>query len=130
MIRGICLSTVAFMMLAAPAFAQDAAPDSTCMEPMSPAMPNGATAAREEVIAAAAAVKTYVTAADAYQECLNVEFNALVEQNKKDKKVMSGAENRTRIARINASQKAKEDLGKAYGATAADYRKAHPPAPR
>jgi len=130
MIRGICLSTVAFMMLAAPAFAQDAAPASTCMDPMVPTMPDGATAPAADIRAAATSVTTYVKEADDYQLCLNVEFNALVEQNKKEKKVMSGAENRARIAKINASQKAKEDLGKAYGVTAADYRKAHPPAPR
>ncbi|MSP95600.1 MAG: hypothetical protein EXR00_10055 [Alphaproteobacteria bacterium] len=126
MIRGICLSTVAFVMLAAATFAAE----NTCALPMVPAMPDGATASRDQVIAAAASVKTYVTASDTYQECLNVEFNKMIEQSKKDKKVVGPEANAEREARIAANQESKVKLGEAYTATAAAYRTAHPPAPR
>ena len=126
MIRGICLSTVAFVMLAAPTFAAE----NTCALPMVPAMPDGATAPAADIRAAAASVTNYVKESDAYQECLNIEFNKMIDQSKKDKKVVGPEANAEREARIAANQESKVKLGEAYTATAAAYRTAHPPAPR
>lgn len=126
MIRGICLSIVAFVMLAAPAFAAESA----CKEPTSPAMPDGATAPAAEIRAAAASVTTYVKDSDVYQECLNVEFNKMIEQAKKDKTPVGPEANKEREDRIAANQASKVKLGDSYNATAAAYRKAHPPAPK
>jgi len=105
---------------------------SACMDPMVPMMPDGKTAERDAVIAAAAAVKTYVAQSDEYQNCLNAEYEAYVKglatqkpPGKLDPKV-----NAEREGKITANQKSKETLGAAYGATAAAYRQAHPPAPK
>ena len=126
MIRGICLSTVAFVMLAAPAFAAESA----CKEPVVPTMPDGSVAARDDVIKAAGSVKAYVTESDTYQECLNVEFNKMIEQAKKDKMPVGPEANKAREDKIAANQASKVKLGEAYSATAAAYRTAHPPAPK
>ncbi len=127
MTRGLCLSTAALVaMLAVPALAQESA----CMTPMSPAMPDGKTADRDAVIAAAAAVKTFVAQSDEYQNCLNAEYEAYVNKVKADKGKMDPKVNTAREAKITANQTAKENLGKAYTATAAAYRQAHPPAPK
>ena len=132
MIRGLCLTTAVVVgvlggtglaIYGGPALAASA-----CMDPEVPAMPDGKTAERQAVIDAAAAVKSYVAKSDEYQTCLNSEYEAYVKglaaqkpPGKMDPKV-----NSEREAKINANQKAKENLGKAYGTTAAAYRQAHP----
>ena len=127
MIRGLCLSTAALVaLLAVPAMAQESA----CMTPVSPTMPDGKTADRDAVIAAAAAVKTFVSQSDEYQSCLNAEYEAYVKKVATDKGKMDPKVNTAREAKITANQTAKENLGKAYTATAAAYRQAHPPAPK
>ena len=122
MIRGICLSAAAIVMLAAPALAAESA----CMEPTAPKMPNGRTAPAAEVIAAANAVKAYVADSDAYQQCLNDEYNAIVEAANADKKPVDPKLNTERERKINANQTNKEKLGQAYNKVATDYRSAHP----
>jgi hypothetical protein len=112
------------MMLAAPAIA--AAPDAACKEPTSPAMPNGKTAPAKDVIAAANAVKAYVAASDAYQECLK-EAVEKMETDAKTNKVEVDAKLKSNLeAKGDANQAKKEQLGAAYAATAAAYRTAHP----
>ena len=110
-----------------PALAQSA-----CMEPAVPTMPDGKTAARAEIIAAAGAAKEFMSKSDEYQGCLNAEyeaaFNAAKAEVAKDKaKAAAVAKlNTDREAKITANQKKKEDVGKAYGATAAAYKQANP----
>jgi hypothetical protein len=138
MMRRICLSA-AFVMLAAPAFA---AADDACINPTAPTMPNGKTAAREEVIAAANNVKAYVAESDKYQECLkgiiegiDQDYAKAEAQAKADKKTVAAKvkadfskSKSDLVKKGEANQTAKEKLGAAYAATAAAYRTAHPPA--
>ena len=124
MIRGICLSAAAFVLLVAPAFA--AAPDEACKEPTVPTMPDGKTAPAKDIVAAANAVKAYVAASDEYQACLKKVVDDMEDAAKKakvavDPKVKADLEDKG-----DANQAKKEGLGAAYAATAAAYRAAHP----
>jgi hypothetical protein len=133
--RGLCLLTVALAALAAPALVPALA-QSACVEPAAPTMPDGKTAARAEIIAAAGAAKEFVTKSDEYQNCLNAEYETTVKaaleavkaKDKSKPPVDAKALDTERQAKILANQKKKEEVGKAYGATAAAYKQANPPA--
>ena len=127
--RALWLLAIAVPALSAPvllpAFAQSA-----CMEPATPTMPDGKTAARAEIIAAAGAAKEFITKSDAYQSCLNAEYEAAVKTGQaaaKEKKQPFDATklNKDREDKIAANQKKKEEVGQAYGATAAAYKAAN-----
>src|SRR5262245_23277785 len=128
--RGLWLFAVVVPAFVAPAFMQALA-QSACMEPAIPAMPNGKTAQRAEIIAAAGAAKEFITKSDEYQGCLNAEYEAAVntgQADAKEKKQNFDAKklNSDREAKITANQKKKEDVGKAYGAAAAAFKQANP----
>jgi len=98
-------------------------------------MPDGKTAARAEIIAAAGATKEFVAKSDEYQSCLNAEYETTVKAalaakkaKEKGKEVDAAKLNSEREAKISANQKKKEEVGKAYGATAAAFKQANPPA--
>ena len=133
--RGLLVLAVALPALAAPAlipaFAQSA-----CMEPGAPTMPDGKTAARPEIIAAAGAAKEFMTKSDEYQACLNAEYETTVKaaleavkaKDKSKPPVDAKALDTDRQAKILANQKKKEDVGKAYTASATAFKQANPPA--
>ena len=60
------LAAVLLVAGAAPAFAED-----TCQAPPVPVAVDGTTVARDQLVAAIAAVKTYIAASDTYQQCIN-----------------------------------------------------------
>ena len=130
--RALWLLAIAVPALSAPvllpAFAQSA-----CMEPTTPSMPDGKTAARAEIIAAAGAAKEFMTKSDEYQGCLNAEYEAAVKTGQaaaKEKKQPFDAKNlnKDREEKIATNQKKKEDVGKAYTASATAFKQANPPA--
>lgn len=130
--RGFWLFAVVVPALAAPALIPALA-QSACMEPAVPTMPDGKTAARAEIIAAAGAAKEFMTKSDEYQGCLNAEYETTVNKMKadaaKDKTKLDATKiNADREAKITANQKKKEEVGKAYGAAAAAFKQANPPA--
>ena len=128
--RALWLLAVVVPALSAPVVVPALA-QSACMEPAVPTMPNGKTAARAEIIAAAGAAKEFMTKSDEYQGCLNAEYEAAVNAGQaaaKEKKQAFDAKqlNADREAKITANQKKKEEVGKAYGTTAAAYKQANP----
>jgi hypothetical protein len=132
--RGLLVLAIALPAFAAPAL-MPALAQSACMEPAAPTMPDGKSAARAEIIAAAGAAKEFMTKSDEYQACLNTEYETTVKaameaaKNKdKSKQVDAAKLNSEREAKITANQKKKEEVGLAYGATAAAYKAANPPA--
>jgi hypothetical protein len=128
--RALWLLALAVPALSAPVIVPAVA-QSACMEPAVPMMPDGKTAARAEIIAAAGAAKEFMSKSDEYQGCLNAEYEAAVNAMKaeaakdKTKAVNAKQLNSDREAKIEANQKKKEDVGKAYGATAAAYKAAN-----
>jgi hypothetical protein len=128
--RALWLLAVVVPALSAPVVVPALA-QSACMEPAVPTMPDGKTAARAEIIAAAGAAKEFMTKSDEFQGCLNAEYEAAVNAGQaaaKEKKQAFDASklNKDREAKITANQKKKEEVGKAYGATAAAYKQANP----
>jgi hypothetical protein len=128
--RTLWLLAVAVPALAAPVLLVPALAQSACMEPAAPTMPDGKTAARAEIIAAAGAAKEFISKSDEYQGCLNAEYEAAVNAMKaeaaKNKKSVDATKlNADREAKIAANQKKKEEVGQAYGATAAAYKAAN-----
>jgi hypothetical protein len=127
--RALWLLAIAVPALSAPVIVPAVA-QSACMEPAVPTMPDGKTAARAEIIAAAGAAKEFMTKSDEFQGCLNAEYEAAVNAMKaeaakdKSKAVDATKMNKEREDKITANQKKKEDVGKAYGATAAAYKAA------
>ena len=126
--RGLLVLAVALPALAAPAL-MPALAQSACMEPSTPSMPDGKTAARAEIIAAAGAAKEFMTKSDEFQLCLNTEYETAVKANEKNKDKSKAPDfvkmNSEREAKITANQKKKEEVGQAYGATAAAYKAAN-----
>ena len=130
--RRLWLLAVVVPALGVPAM-MPALAQSACMEPATPTMPDGKTAARAEIIAAAGAAKEFITKSDEYQGCLNAEYEAAVNAGQaaaKEKKTSFDATklNKDREAKIATNQKKKEDVGKAYGVAAAAFKQANPPA--
>ena len=134
--RGLWVLAIALPALAAPGLLPALA-QSACMEPAAPSMPDGKTAQRADVIAAAGAAKDFVAKSDEYQNCLNSEYETTVKaavaamkakDKDKSKQVDAAKLDAERQAKISANQKKKEEVGLAYGATAAAYRAANPPA--
>jgi len=124
MTRGICLSTVALVMLAAPAFAQD-----KCSAPIAPVVPNGRTASVSDLVQANKDVVAFIKASDDYQSCLLADLQSQIDAAKDDKdnkKGLDPAIKKAIEAKGDANQKLKESVGKAYNAAAAAYKQAHP----
>lgn len=131
--RALLLLAIAVPALSAPVLVPALA-QSACMEPEVPTMPDGKTAARAEIIAAAGAAKEFMAKSDEYQGCLNAEYEAAVNAMKaeaakdKSKAVDATKMNKDRELKITANQKKKEDVGKAYTASATAFKQANPPA--
>src|SRR5260221_419613 len=81
MTRGILLTAAAFVMLAAPAFAQD-----KCSAPNAPAIPNGKTAATAELVQAQKDVVAFIKSSDDYQVCILAAITASENEAKENKK--------------------------------------------
>ena len=131
--RALLLLAIAVPALSAPVLVPALA-QSACMEPAVPTMPDGKTAARAEIIAAAGMAKEFMSKSDDYQLCLNTEYEAAVNAMKaeaakdKSKAVNAKQLNADREAKIVVNQKKKEEVGKAYTASATAFKQANPPA--
>ena len=121
MTRGILLTAAAFVMLAAPAFAQD-----KCSAPNAPVVPNGRTAATAELVQAQKDVVAFIKSSDDYQVCILAAITASENEAKENKKAPDPAIRKALEAKGDANQKLKETVGKAYNAAAAAYKQAHP----
>ena len=121
MTRGILLTAAAFVMLAAPAFAQD-----KCSAPNAPVVPNGRTAATAELVQAQKDVVAFIRSSDDYQVCILAAITAAENEAKENKKAPDPAIRKALEAKGDANQKLKETVGKTYNAAAAAYKAAHP----
>ena len=121
MTRGILLTAAAFVMLAAPALAQD-----KCAAPVAPVVPNGRTAATAELVQAQKDVVAFIRSSDDYQVCILAAITAAENEAKENKKAPDPAIKKALEAKGDANQKLKETVGKAYNTAAAAYKAAHP----
>ena len=122
MIRGICLTATALVLLAAPAFAQDKCGPA----PAAPTVPKGKDATVQQLNAAATDIKAYVKSSDDWQTCLKTDLDAQMAAAKDAKQPFDNKIKVAIEAKGDANQKDKERVGKEYTAAVADWRKAHP----
>jgi hypothetical protein len=110
---------VMMIALAAPAWAQD-----QCVAPTVPALPDGAKAAPNQIVAAQNDIKAYAAAADNYQACLAQELarqKDLAKQNNVefDPKIQTALETKRDAQRKDAGR-----VAVAWGATVEAFNKA------
>ncbi|HWY62360.1 MAG TPA: hypothetical protein VNW15_10715 [Rhizomicrobium sp.] len=121
MLKKLGFVTVLLMAGVAPSFADD-----TCQAPPVPASVDGATVAREQLVAAIAAVKTYIAASDTYQACIADYLAAQKVQADKDKKPVDPAIIQAEGDKVTANQNNKQKIGDAINVSIGAYKKAHP----
>lgn len=121
MIRGLTFSALALVALTSPAFAED-----SCTTPHAPVVPDGATATKEQVLAARTEVTSFIKASDEYQACLQAYYDKELAQAKKDKKKVDSAIEASFKSKGDANQKDKERAGNDINAAVKAYNAAHP----
>jgi len=121
MIRRISFAAAAFVALAAPAMAQD-----SCVTPHAPTIPDGATASRDEVLAARTEATNFIKISDEYQVCLQAYLDKEVAQAKKDKKPLDPSIEASFKSKGAANQKDKERVGQEINASLKAFNAAHP----
>ena len=121
MLKKIGFAAVLLLSGVVPSFADD-----TCQAPPVPASVDGATVSREQLVAAIAAVKTYISASDTYQACIADYLAAQKTQAEKDKKPVDPAIIQAEGDKVTANQNNKQKIGDAINVSIGAYKKAHP----
>jgi hypothetical protein len=111
----------AVLAFATPSFALAA-----CQRPSAPAAVDGATATKEQLMAAKQAVLDFMGASDAYQACELKDIAAQRAAAKAAKTELDPAIAKAADARIGENQSDKERVGGEFNAAAKAYRAAHP----
>ena len=121
MLKRFALGAALLMAGAVPAFAED-----SCPVPPTPAVVDGATASREQLVAGIGAVKTYIAASDTYQACIADYIKVQTAAAAKDKKPLDPALIQTEGDKVTANQTSKQTVGDAINVSIGAYKKAHP----
>ena len=121
MLKKFGLGAALLLAGAMPAFAED-----SCAAPLVPAVVDGNTASRDQIVAGIAAVKAYIALSDDYQACIGDYLTAQKAQADKDKKSMDPALSRAESDKITANQNSKQAVGDAINVSIGAYKKAHP----
>jgi alpha-beta hydrolase superfamily lysophospholipase len=121
MLKRFALTAILLVVGAVPAFADD-----TCQAPPVPVAVDGATASRDQLVAAIAAVKTYIAASDTYQTCIGDYLAAQKVQADKDKKPVDPATIQAEGDKVTANQNNKQTIGDAINVSIGAFKKAHP----
>jgi hypothetical protein len=111
----------AMLAFAAPSLALAA-----CQRPTAPATVDGATATKEQMMAAKQAVIGFMGASDDYQACELKDLAGQRDAAKAAKTVLDPAIAKAADARIGENQSDKERVGADFNAAAKAYRAAHP----
>lgn len=122
MLKKMGLAAAAFgAMGAVPAFADD-----SCQAPPVPPSVDGATATRDQLVAAVNAAKSYISASDAYQQCIGDYIAAQKADAAKNKTTFDPAIEQAETAKVDANQASKQRVGDAVNAAVGAYKSAHP----
>jgi hypothetical protein len=120
MLRNFGLAALLLATCAVPAFADD-----TCQVPPVPAAVDGATASRDQILAAQTSVKSFLTTSDTYQQCVKTYIDTQNAAADKDKKPHDAVMIQTEGDKITANQNAKQKVGDDFNAAVAAYKAAH-----
>ena len=115
------LALGAALAIAAPRLALAA-----CERPTPPAPVDGATATKDQLLAAKGLVSDFITASDTYQSCILADVDAQQAAAKKAKTKLDPAVKKAADAAINANQADKEQVGQAFNASVKAFKAAHP----
>jgi len=121
MIRGLCLSAVAFVALATPALADDG-----CVTPYAPTVPAGGKATTEQMKTASDEVKAFLKASDDFQNCLALYLQQQTAAAQKEKKELDPTIKASVLAKGDANQREKERVGGEFNAAVRAYKAAQP----
>lgn len=118
----IPLSLVLGMGAIGSAVAQDA----TCAEPATPAIVDGTSATKEALIANIHLVKAFLQDSDQYQQCLGNAYVAQKAQADKNKVTLDPSIKTAMLAKVDANQKLKEQVGANINNAIRAFKKANP----
>ena len=121
MLKKLGFAAVLLMVGVVPSFADD-----TCAAPPVPVAVDGSTVARDQLVAAIAAVKAYMTASDTYQACIADYLAAQKVDADKNKKPVDPAIIQAEGDKVTANQSNKQKIGDAINVSIGAYKKAHP----
>jgi hypothetical protein len=93
---------------ASPVFAQSA----TCVEPMAPAMVDGATVAQPQLVAAIAQVKEFISMSDVYQTCIASDLDTKKKAATAANTPFDNQLQQVALAKVAANQAAKDKAAK------------------
>lgn len=119
--RAIVLALTLAMAGATSALADDA-----CQRPSAPAAVDGATATMDQLLASKTATITFLSASDAYQDCVIKDISARRAAAKAAKTTVDPATLKALQQQIDLNQADKEAAGKNFNAAAKAYKAAHP----
>jgi hypothetical protein len=98
----------------------------SCVEPFAPAIPNGATATKDQLLALQDDVHAFLKASDDYSACMKLDFKRQTEDATRkgldpDPKLANAV-----VAKINENQDDKVRVGNEFNAAVKAYTAAHP----
>ena len=109
------------MLGTAQAFAQ-----ADCQAPIAPASPDGHTANQQQVLAAVADAKNFISQSDVYQQCMLDYVQAQKKQAVEDKKTFDSYIETSVQKKIDDNQKMKIKVGSEINAAVSDFKMSHP----
>lgn len=121
MLKRLVLGAALLFAGAVPAFAED-----SCAVPPVPAVVDGSSATRDQLVAGIAAVKGYIAQSDTYQACIADYLAVAKTQADKDKKPVDPALVQAEGDKVTANQNSKQKVGDAINASIGAWKKAHP----
>ena len=119
MVRGFLLASV-LVLAGTPVFAAD------CVEPYAPAIPNGTTATKDQMLNTQDEVKAFIKASDNYQECILLDIQTQKAALARDQKTIDQGVVDRATASIDRNQREKERVGAEYNVAVRAYAAAHP----
>lgn len=119
MLRGFLFASV-FTCLVTPAFAAD------CVEPYAPAIANGTTATKDQMLTTQDEVKAFIKASDNYQECVLLDIQTQKAALAREQKTLNQDVIDRATAQIDRNQREKERVGTEYNVAVRAYAAAHP----
>ncbi len=126
MFRNILSGAALAVIFAAGFSAAASAATTTCVEPFAPAIPNGATATKDQLLGVQDDVHAFLKSSDDYTNCMKLDFKRQTDDMKRkgldpDPKFATDI-----VARINQSQEDKTRVGNDFNAAVKAYTAAHP----
>jgi len=97
-----------------------------CLRPTAPTAIDGASATTEQLLAYKASVTSFLSASDAYQQCVIDDTAAQKEAAKKARTKLDASVFKAADQAIKANQQDKEQAGKAFNGAVKAYKAAHP----